>query len=141
MKMGNEVTPNEIAADITSEAADRIAAGQREYYRIHKLVNDLKDKVTELEKKCHLLSLDKMDLEKQILRAHEERDIALGLKDEAITKAAALTAILGMVAQTVNGFDAPKITAKEQPKDANGWGTKAVENALIVQRKEMENAK
>lgn len=140
--MGNNVAqPSEIAADITPEAAERIAAGQREYYRIHKLVDDLKEKVANLEKKCHLLSLDKMDLEKQILRANEEKDIALGLKDEAITKAAAVTAILGMVAQTVNGFEAPKLVPKEQSKDANGWGTKAVENALTVQRKEMENAK
>jgi hypothetical protein len=115
---------------LTDENAKRIEAGQAEFYRLKEIVEKLQESNRSLREQVHLLGLDKVDLQRQILRANEEKDIALGHRDEAIAKASGLTTLLGMVQKVVNDFEAPKVVTAIANKNGSEVGSEAVKKAL-----------
>jgi hypothetical protein len=119
--------------ELTAQQAEAIAAGQRAFFQTQNEIFTLKNEIVSLKNQIHLLELDKLDLQKQLMRAMDDRDIALKDKDEAMVKSAAYATLHGMIQKTLNEFDPPKVI-NHVPKTTEQIGTEAVTKALEDKR-------
>jgi uncharacterized protein (DUF3084 family) len=119
---------------LTEEDRKLVEAG---LVTMRKVQNDLRlanEKVTHQEQEIKLLELEIKSLKNEILKANDERDIALGRRDEAERRATTLTALHGMIQKILNetNIEMPAVMTQPQlePPTAETVGMKAIEKEL-----------